>query len=411
MMSRIAAVALCAGLFTAGPAAAYAVPAPLDLGGAARAANAEKCSTPANDMVRDVPWTQKRLDLPRVWDVTTGEGVVVAVIDTGVDAAVPQLVGHVLPGTDIINGHGRADTDCFGHGTFVAGLIAAQRRPDTGMAGVAPGAMILPVRQANSSSDGSAAGLARSIRVAVDAGAKVINISASVFFPSADLEAAVHYATGKDVLLVASASNEAEQGNPTAYPAAYPEVVAVGAIGQDGQRTEFSEVGNYLALVAPGKDVISLSRGGRGHLTDSGTSYATPMVTATAALVRAYRPDLTAAKVKRRMELTADHPAATLPDPRMGWGVVNPYNAVTAVVPEELGLAAKPNHSRPLNPLRRAVVDTSGRDAALTFAGGAVLLVLLVAVFAYVMPRGMRRDWRPAGDPAGAGNAGKAGPR
>jgi membrane-anchored mycosin MYCP len=407
IVSRIAAVALGVGsltVLTAVPMAAYAAPAPPPgLGGAARAAGADNCSTPSNDMVRDIPWTQKRLDLPRVWDVTTGEGVTVAVIDTGVDGKVPQLAGHVLPGTDVINGRGRADTDCFGHGTFVAGLIAAQRRAETGMAGIAPGVMILPIRQATSAADGSAAGLARSIRVAVDGGAKVINISASVFFPNADLEAAVHYATSRNVLLVASASNEAQQGNPTAYPAAYPEVVAVGAIGQDGKRTEFSEVGDYLDLVAPGKDVISLSRGGQGQFTDSGTSYATPMVTATAALVRAYHPDLTAAQVKRRMEVTADHPAATLPDPQVGWGVVNPYNAVTAVVPEEFGFVAKPNRNRPLDPLSRPVANHSGRETALTFAGGAVLVVLLIAVFAYVLPRGMRRDWRPAGEVGDSG--------
>ena len=103
-----------------------------------------------------------------------------------------------------------------------------------------------------------------------------------------------------------------KRGNPTAYPAAFPGVVAVGAVGQDGKRSQFSEVGTYLDLVAPGVDIVSLSRAGIGHMVDNGTSYATPFVAAVAALVRSYYPRLTALQVKRRMELTADHPGTAL---------------------------------------------------------------------------------------------------
>jgi membrane-anchored mycosin MYCP len=358
----------------------------------------QKCSTPTNDIVRDIPWTQKRLDLPRVWDLTRGQGVTVGVIDTGVDATVPQLVGHVMPGIDVVNGHGEANTDCFGHGTFVAGIIAAQRKQGIGVAGVAPGAMILPIRQANSSSDGTSSGLAASIRAAVDGGAKVINISASSFFPNDELRAAVTYATAKDVLLVASASNEAKEGNPKAYPAAYPDVVAVGAIGQDGQRTDYSETGDFLDLVAPGEKVISLSRGGKGHLVDDGTSYATPFVTATAALVRAYHPNLTAAQVKRRLEQTADHPGTALPDPQVGWGVVNPYNAVSAVLPQEFGAGVRAKTDKPMTTPRLVAPDTTASQRAMTFAAAGGVIALLIALLAYVLPRGVRRGWRPPGE-------------
>ena len=137
---------------------------------------------------------------------------------------------------------------------------------------------ILPIRQANNASDGTAVGMAESIVAAVDGGATVINISASSFFPTAALEAAVDYATAKDVLIVTGASNEAKSGNPKAYPAAYPPVVAVGAIGPEGARTEFSETGEFLSVVAPGQDIAGLSRTGRGHVQDSGTSYAAPFV-------------------------------------------------------------------------------------------------------------------------------------
>src|SRR5439155_23371698 len=124
---------------------------------------------------KSVPWTIQRLGVSRAWELTKGDGVTVAVIDTGVDASVPQLSGHVLPGTDVVNGGGAANNDCLGHGTFVAGIIAAQPKQGTGVVGVAPGVNILPIRQANNASDGTAAGLARSIRLAADAGAKVAN--------------------------------------------------------------------------------------------------------------------------------------------------------------------------------------------------------------------------------------------
>jgi type VII secretion-associated serine protease mycosin len=349
------------------------------------------------------PWTNDRLAVSRVQQMTTGSGVTVAVVDTGVDASVPQLAGHVLPGVDVVNGAGSANTDCFGHGTFVAGIIAAAPRAGTGVVGLAPGVTILPIRQANSPSDGTAQGLAKSIRAAVDGGAKVVNISASAFFPSEELRAAVDYATSRDVLLVASASNEAKSGSPTAYPAAYPPVIAVGAVGRDGRRTEFSEVATFLDLVAPGTDIISLSRAGQGHLSDSGTSFATPFVTAAAALVRAYHPKLTAAQVKRRLEVTADHPGTSLPSPQVGWGVVNPYNAVTAILPAETGSSASPGRLDGIAPLPDDTPDNRARDTAAIFATVAGVLGVVVGLAAFLLPRAMRRRWRPASTGAGSG--------
>jgi membrane-anchored mycosin MYCP len=360
--------------------------------GAARA----DCTTPSNTVWPDIPWTQTRLAPHRVWPLTTGQGVVVAVIDTGVDASVPQLAGRVLPGVDVVNGGGTADTDCYGHGTFVAGIIAAAPRSGTGVAGIAPGVTILPIRQANGTNDGTTSGLSRSILAAVDAGASVVNISATSFVATQELRAAVEYAQERDVLLIAAASNEAERGNPKAYPAAFPEVIGVGAIGPDGSRTSFSEVGESVDLVAPGQQIISLSRAGEGHLTDDGTSYSTPFVAAVAALVRAYHPRLSAAQVKRRLELTADHPSGPLPSQEVGWGVVNPYGAVTAVLPEEEGVGALTTPLEPVSPISRVVPDNRRRDTAIGFAVVVGMAIVVLAVVGCLLPRGARRRWRPA---------------
>ncbi|WP_184847444.1 type VII secretion-associated serine protease mycosin [Allocatelliglobosispora scoriae] len=370
-------------------------------GAAAAAAPTVNCTTPSQQLSREIPWTHKRLAPSRVWPLTRGQGVTVAVIDTGVDALVPQLFGKVLQGADIINGGGNANTDCYGHGTFVAGIIAAEPITGSGVSGIAPGVKILPIRQATGPNDGSSSTLANGIRAAVTGGASVVNISATAFFPSDDLRDAVRFAAERDVVLVAAAANEAQTGNPIAYPAAYPQVIAVGAIGQDGQRSEFSEVGSYLDLVAPGVDVVSLSRGGTGHLLDSGTSYATPFVTATAALVRAYHPKLTARQVMRRLELTADHPGAALPDPRVGWGVVNPYAAVTAVLAEEGGQPAKAVAGAPVEVALPVAADTSAKTAALEFTIAVATVTAVIALVAYLVPHGIRRRWRSVDeDPA-----------
>lgn len=408
-----AAVLLAAGLVTS---AAFGAPAQADPndpnpaavpqgGGRPRPPGPDRCSTPSNDVVREVPWTQRRLAPERAWELTRGAGVIVGVVDTGVDAAVPQLKGKVLPGVDIVNGSGRADNDCYGHGTFVAGLIAADPQPWTGVAGIAPGVKILPIRQANDTNDGSADGLARSIVAAVNAGARVVNISASSFFPSRQLEAAVRYATARDVLLVAAASNEAQQGNPTAYPAAYPEVVAVGAVDSDGKRSQFSEVGDFLDLVAPGTDVVSLSRAGRGHVMDSGTSYATPFVTAVAALVRARYPHLSAAQVKRRLELTADHPSRPMPDREVGWGVVNPYQALAAVLPDEAGPSPVAAEAAPIPPIRQPRPDTRAADTSTAYAAVGALGAGGVALLGYLVPLAVRRRWQAADRGSTGGDA------
>ncbi|WP_353890637.1 type VII secretion-associated serine protease mycosin [Micromonospora sp. WMMA1363] len=351
---------------------------------------------PASDArVPDVPWAQRRLSPERVWPLTRGAGQVVAVIDSGV-AQAPQLTGGRLDQVEIVGGRGGVD-DCPGHGTFVAGLIAARPARDTGFSGVAPASTILPIRQTRDGRDGTADGLARAIRVATDRGADIINVSSASLFPDDTLRRAVEYATSKDVLIVAAVANERGNGNARPYPAAYPQVLAVGAIGPDGAAADFSGAGEFVDLVAPGSSIVSVGPRGGGHLTATGTSYAAPLVAGTAALVRAYHPRLTAAQVRQRLQVTADPPGSSVPDPRLGWGVVNPYAAVTSILPD--GVGATPPTAPPVTVAAPTWPSgsVSGRRAALIVAVAATMLVVAVLVARAVVPRGRRRRWRPAG--------------
>lgn len=351
---------------------------------------------PASDVrIRDVPWAQRRLTPERVWPLTRGAGQVVAVIDSGV-ARVPQLAGGRRDQVEIIGGQTGVD-DCPGHGTFVAGLIAARPARDTGFSGVAPASTILPIRQTRNGRDGTADGLAKAIRVAADQGADIINVSSASLFPDDTLRRAVEYATSKDVLIVAAVANELGNGNAHPYPAAYPQVLAVGAIGSDGAAADFSGAGEFVDLVAPGSSIVSVGPRGGGHLTATGTSYAAPLVAGAAALVRAYHPQLTAAQVKHRLQVTADPPSSTVPDPRLGWGVVNPYAAVTSILPNEAGatpaVAPPATVSGPTWPSG----GLPGRRSAFIITVVATVLVAVVVVARAVVPRGRRRCWRPAG--------------
>jgi type VII secretion-associated serine protease mycosin len=358
-------------------------------------------------VVTEQPWPQRRLALERVWPLTTGAGVAVAVVDTGVDGRHPLLAGHVLPGADVVAGGGPADVDCVGHGTFVAGLIAGQRRPGIGFSGVAPGATILPVRQTNGD-DGTAATLAAGIRTAVDLGATVVNVSITVAATSPVLEDAVRYARARDVVIVAAAGNDAENGNPMQYPAAYPGVVAVGAVDPADQRTDFSETGTGVSVLAPGVDLVAPGAGGAGMVTGAkGTSFAASFVSGVAALVRAYHPALTAAQVKHRIEVTADHPPArSLPDPKLGFGVVNPYRAVTGVLPEELGPIATPTRAAIAVASRPPAEPDPRTGRSLSLAVGMLVVSLAALAGRAVVGAGRRRRWRPGGIPAEPSPAG-----
>ncbi len=320
------AAAGCAAVAVAAPAAAAPPPG--------------VCLSPprAAEPIRARPWEDRQLDPRRAWSVSQGAGVVVGVIDSGVDADHPQLAGRVLDGFDYVRNQPGARFDCAPHGTAVASIIAAGPTAGTAFHGVAPGARILPVRVTDrdriDETDGTAvqpATIGTAIRYAVDNGARVLNMSLTVFRDIPEIRAAVQYARARDVLVVAAAGNLHGQGDPTPYPAAYEGVLGVGSIDIAGARAETSQVGEYVDLVAPGVKVTGADPG-RGHELWEGTSFATPFVSGTAALVRAARPDLTADEVADRLVRTAGVARGGARSTGYGHGVVDPYRAVTDTV-------------------------------------------------------------------------------
>jgi membrane-anchored mycosin MYCP len=377
-------------------------------GGMARAAPVSTaCQVKVGGPLAGTPWAQNRLDFQHAWSITTGQGVVVAVIDTGLDRRHPQLRSvHVAQGVDVISGAPRQHNvrDCDGHGTGVTSIIAAQRVQGVSFAGVAPGATIVPIKQTNTRSDrsGTAAGIARGIEAAIAAHARVANISVTVTTPTAALRAAVTRAARANLVIVAAAGNDGQSDNFAAYPAAYstrfPNVIAVSASDAQDAIGKFADTGDYVTVAAPGVGVETPAPI-QGYLSQDGTSFAAPYVTGAVALVLAAHPELTAAEVRNRIEATADRPPATVPDAHYGYGIVNPYLAVTAIRDDAI---AVPNaSSAPPLPARAAAPPADQHLAHVALASAVLLLVLAVlavlAATGAAVLRGARSSTRRGG--------------
>ncbi|MEW1904706.1 type VII secretion-associated serine protease mycosin [Streptomyces sp. NPDC056488] len=297
------------------------------------------------DTIRARQWGLEALHTADAWRTTKGEGVTVAVLDTGVDADHPDLEGSVLPGHDLIGfGAERGDRAWARHGTAMAGIIAGHGHgPDgrDGVLGIAPEAGILPVRVILESSDKArdkarksrGTALAQGIRWAADHGADVINLSlgddSESAHPDAGEDAAVQYALSKGVAVVASAGNGGEKGDHVSYPAAYPGVIAVTAVDRYGTRASFSTRRWYATVSAPGVDIV-IADPDRRYYEGWGTSAAAAFVSGAVALVRAAHPDLTPAQIKTLLIDTArSRPKEGRSDAK-GYGTVDPAAAIEA---------------------------------------------------------------------------------
>lgn len=267
-------------------------------------------------------WGYQRLGGQQLLDAgATGQGITVAVIDTGIDADHPDLAGKLLPGYDIIKGADMPHAyDPMGHGTHVAGIIAADASNGIGVAGIAPGVRILPVRVLDDTGYGDDAGVGRGLVWAVDHGAQVVNMSLGTYDNNPVMEAAVKYAASKGVVVVASAGND-RAGGPKSYPGAYAESVAVAATSSTDGHAYYSTTGSYVDLAAPGDVILSTYPGGE-YVALSGTSMAAPHVTAAVALVAARRGISPQAAVQR-LESTAIDLGASGRDDEFGLGLIS----------------------------------------------------------------------------------------
>ncbi|WP_435806808.1 type VII secretion-associated serine protease mycosin [Streptomyces canus] len=290
------------------------------------------CSFPS-DIIKGTPWSLQRVVLDQLWQDTKGKNVKVAVIDTGVDTVNAQLKGGaVANGKDFLHPGGNGKTDKVGHGTKVAGIIAARKLDGTGFIGLAPEATIIPIRQNDDQGSGNVGTMMQAIRWAAEQGAQVINISqdtASKMDPTVDtaFRSAIEFAQSKDALIVAAAGNDGADGKiKETYPAAYPGVLAVAASDRNNARAPFSQSGPFVGVAAPGIDMVSTVPVG-GNCVDQGTSFAAPYVSGVAALIRAKHPDWSYKQVITQIEQTADRTKAGRDD-FVGWGVIDPAAAV-----------------------------------------------------------------------------------
>ncbi|MGN9813310.1 type VII secretion-associated serine protease mycosin [Micromonospora sp. BQ11] len=287
------------------------------------------------DQVRDEQWQLDELRAETAWRTSTGRGVVVAVIDSGVDVNHPDLAGQVLPGVDLVTPDGTAAPDPVGHGTTVAGLIAGRNDDKRGVVGLAPDARILPVRVLDAENRyDDALIVAKGVRWAVDHGARVINLSLGGSSDSPALAAALDYAFARDVVVVACTGNLATSSDSKVwYPAREPGVVAVSGLERNSENLWSGAItGRATVLTAPATGLVG-ARPDRGYWRVQGTSFAAPLVAATAALIRARYPQMSAGDVVNRLLTTARDIGPTGRDDRFGYGMVDPVAALDAEVP------------------------------------------------------------------------------
>ncbi|MEV6964344.1 S8 family serine peptidase [Hamadaea sp. NPDC051192] len=336
-------------------------------------------------------WEQRWLDLGRAHAFSTGGGVRVAIVGTGIDASHPQLGAAVATGWDVTTNKPGARFDCNGHGTALASIVAARAKSGSSLVGVAPAATLVPIRVTDAPPSAerpvTPARLAAGVRQAVALKARVIIIGYALSSDDAGIRAAVADAVRKDVLVVAAVGDNLPK---LTFPAAYDGVMGVGAIGTGGLLLSGSAVNSKVDLVAPAENVVAAARRS-GHLTLSGTPVAAAVVGGAAALLRAYRPNWTAAQVAQRLTATADGGFGGGHSAAYGFGTVNPYRALTE---EAATTGASPYWTPAPAALGHAPPQPQWPDGwrrALAWAGGVGVLLVVFAVLGAAAPVMRRR--------------------
>lgn len=293
---------------------------------------------PDADPLRVDQWALDRLPFEAAHRRSTGAGVTVAVLDAAIAAGHPDLAGRLTAGRDAIDERpfdpadpARAVGD-GDHGTNVAGIIAAGVGNGIGIHGAAPGVRVMPVRVIEASG-GLSSDVAEGIIWATDNGAGVINISLSATTESDAVSAAISYAADRGAVVVASAGNMADQGNPVIHPAAHPDTLAVGALQRDGTVWPLSSRGDFVDVVAPGVGILSLGGTPGSYVFMTGTSQAAPHASALVALIRSLYGDLGEAQVRGVIASSATDVGVRGRDPASGSGLIAPLRALRAAAP------------------------------------------------------------------------------
>jgi len=284
---------------------------------------------PNDSLFSRYQWNIPNIHVETGWNISRGsEDVVIAVLDSGVQLNHPDLQERLLQGYNVNDGSTNA-ADELGHGTHVAGIIGATVDNQEGIAGITWFNSVLPVKVLNNSGAGSTYSVAQGIIWATDQGAKVINMSLGNYASGDFLHEAIKYAYERDVVLVAATGND--NTNRPGYPAAYPEVFAVGATTSSKERATFSNYGDYVDVVAPGDSIASTYTGGQ-YAALSGTSMASPHVAALAGLIRSVNPSLTNVEVMEIMRQTATDLGEPGYDQYYGYGEIDAQKALSTAV-------------------------------------------------------------------------------
>ncbi|MFH8435920.1 type VII secretion-associated serine protease mycosin [Streptomyces sp. NPDC018007] len=367
------------------------------------------------ETAREQQWHLDAMHAEKMWRTSTGEGITVAVLDSGVDKNAVDLRGQVLDGTDYSEQKGDEHTDLVEHGTQMAALIAATGASgkDSGTYGLAPDAKILPIRlpyeweRGAGKEGGFTEKMSLAIRFAADSDAKIINISMSGPMSNPKLTAAVNYALGKGKLIFAAVGNSGDLRNETRYPAATPGVVGVAGVDRHAKPYKDSQWGPQVDLAAPAVDVVSACPDSSQICGGDGTSMATALASASAALLWSQHPDWTNYQVLRVLLQTASGNDKGLSrDDVIGYGVVRPRIALTEPgdpgpadeypLPDLAAKAPAPSSSQPSKAAKDSAEPAAGPAASgdddgdgdtatvgiAIGAGAAVLLGAGVAVWA-----------------------------
>jgi len=282
---------------------------------------------PNDALYADYQWNLPSIETEKGWKLSKGsDNVLIAVLDTGVQGDHPDLGGKIAPGMNLI-AEQDAPEDDVGHGTHVTGIIAAVVNNGEGVAGLTWNNKVMPVKVLDSSGAGSTYSVAEGIIWATDNGAKVINMSLGNYADAQFLHDAVKYAYDRDVVLVAASGNDNTER--PGFPAAYPEVIAVASTDEDGTRSSFSNYGDYIDVAAPGASIASTYPGSQ-YAALSGTSMASPHVSALAGLIRSINPDLSNIEVMDIIRKTSIDLGSKGKDKYFGYGQVDIVNALEA---------------------------------------------------------------------------------